>query len=102
MKTIFAYEKSEYSRALVNFLNLKLKHKERYENYRRMEELDEIVKNAGDELEVIITTVNTPRPLGTALAMAEKLLEVEEGEDRWKLVKPNKGIITYIGKDKEK
>jgi len=34
-----------------------------------MQELEEIVKNTGDEIEIIITTHNTPRPLQVALAM---------------------------------
>ena len=59
MKTQYAYEKSAYSEALINFLNLKLKHKERYENFRRMQEIEEILKKDGDEIQIIITTKNT-------------------------------------------
>ncbi len=71
MKTIFAYEKSEYVIALNNFINLKLTHKERYENFRRMQELEYIVNRADDKLEIIITTKNTPRPLEDASPMED-------------------------------
>jgi len=60
MNTIFAYEKSEYAIALNNFINLKLTHKERYENYKRMQELDDIITRAEDKIQIIITTQNTP------------------------------------------
>jgi len=72
MYTIFAYEKSEYCVALSNFINLKLSHKERYENYKRIKELEEIIKKEGDEIQIIITTKNTPRPLVTAPPMENK------------------------------
>ena len=69
MKTSYAYEKSEYCLALLNFINLKLKHKERYENYRRMQEIEEILHKNDDEIEIIITTKNNPRPLFIASPM---------------------------------
>lgn len=69
MYTILAAEKSEYSKALHTFLNLKLKPKERYAAFRIMQELEESVREAGDDLEIIITSKNTPRPLDTAPPM---------------------------------
>ncbi len=59
MKTILAKEKSEYSHCLINFINLKLNHKVRYANYSRMRELEKIIKEKGDEIQIIITTKNT-------------------------------------------
>lgn len=67
MKTKYAYEKSEYSRALHNFINLKLTHKIRYENYKRMQEIEKILKKDGDEICIITSTVNTiPKELTAA------------------------------------
>ncbi len=68
-KPIFVYEEGEYALALFNFMNLKLTHKVRFENYHRMQELEEIVKKEGDELQIIITTKNTPRPIEIAPPM---------------------------------
>jgi len=59
MKTKYAYEKSEYSIALHNFINLKLKHKERYENFKRMQEIEEILRKDGDNIQIVVTTVKT-------------------------------------------
>lgn len=69
MKTILAAEKSEYSKALHTFLNLKLKPKQRYAAFRIMQEIEESIKEIDDEIEIIITTKNTPRPLDTAPPM---------------------------------
>lgn len=69
MKTIFAEAKSQYSHALINFINFKLTPTVRYENYRRMQEIEEYVKEEGDEIQIVITTKNTPRPGQTAPAM---------------------------------
>lgn len=59
MKTKYAKEKSEYSHCLHNFINIKLKPKERFENFRRMEEIQELLKKDDDAIQIIVTTVNT-------------------------------------------
>jgi len=57
----FAKEKSEYAYCLSNFLNLKLTHAQRYENYRRMQEIEELLKEQDDEIVRIISTKNTSK-----------------------------------------
>jgi len=59
MKTIFAKEKSEYLHCLTNVINYNLTPEFRHNAYRRMQELETIVKNQGDELAIIVTTINT-------------------------------------------
>ena len=61
--THLAKEKSEYSYCLLNFINLKLTHTQRYENYRRMQEIEESLNAQGDEIIIIISTTNTSREL---------------------------------------
>ena len=55
----FAKEKSEYSYCLLNFINLKLTHSQRYENYRRMQEIEELLKAQDDQIAIIISTKNS-------------------------------------------
>lgn len=55
----FAKEKSEYSYCLLRFINLKLKPKERYTCFRRMQEIEEFLKEKGDEIAIIISTKNS-------------------------------------------
>jgi len=69
MKTILAVEKSEYSRCLDRVINYKLPEQERQQAYDMMQELEQKAKDMGDELQIIITSKNTPRPLETAPAM---------------------------------
>jgi len=57
----FAKEKSEYSYCLNNFINLKLTHSQRYENYRRMQEIEELLKAQDDKIAIIISTENTSK-----------------------------------------
>lgn len=71
MKTKFAKAKSEYSQALHNFINLTLTHKERYKNYRRMTEIEKYLKEEGDEICIIISTINTTPKGITAPPMEE-------------------------------
>lgn len=59
----FAKEKSEYSHCLLNFINLKLTHTQRYESYRRMHEIEELLKAQDDEIAIIISTKNTSKEL---------------------------------------
>lgn len=55
----FSQEKSQYSHCLSNFINLKLAHNQRYENYRTMQEIEELLIQQGDEIAIIISTKNT-------------------------------------------
>lgn len=62
MKTT-SFELSEYYVALNKFLNLTLKPKEIYDNYRRMQEIEELILKQDDKIEIIITTTNTQNHL---------------------------------------
>jgi len=59
MKTIFAKEKSEYLYCLLNVINYNLTPEFRHISYLRMQKLETIVKNQGDELQIIVSTINT-------------------------------------------
>jgi len=59
MKTIFAKEKSEYLHSLIVAINLNLHQDTRSKAIQRMAELEAIVKNQGDELQIVITSKNT-------------------------------------------
>jgi len=61
MKTIFAKEKSEYIHKLNDAINGKLSESVRISAIKRMAELESIVKQQGDELQIIVTSKNTPR-----------------------------------------
>ena len=69
MKTIFAKEKSEYLHKLIDAINLNLSEKTRTDAIKRMGELESIVKQKGDELQIIITTIQT-KPNGSAPPMS--------------------------------
>jgi len=71
--TEFAKEKSEYSYCLLNFINLKLTHAQRYENYRRMQEIEESLKEQGDEIAIIISTKNTSKDFALTAMSPENL-----------------------------
>jgi len=78
MKTKFAKEKSEYAYCLVKCINKALSIDEGIENIKRMKELENIVKEQGDELIFIVTTRDTnPMKEKTAAPMTmEKIKNV--------------------------
>ncbi len=51
--------KKEYSVCLHKFIDLKLKHAERYSNFRRMQEIEEELAKRGDRILIVISTINT-------------------------------------------
>jgi hypothetical protein len=60
MKTIFAKEKSEYSRLIwQNIENFDLTEEDRKKNFKRIQQLEEEIKKQGDKIITIVTTENT-------------------------------------------
>jgi len=74
MKTILAAQKSEYLHCLMECINYKLSDMQRRMTYHRLQEIEKIVKDTGDEIQIIITTKNTNRIL-SALPMSMEDIE---------------------------
>jgi len=72
MKTKYAKEKSEYARSLGRAINLKLEPYQRIDAIARLKEIEEVIKEKGDEIIFIVTTRDTnPMPNKTAPPMEE-------------------------------
>ncbi len=70
MKTKFARQKSEYSYCLINYLNC-LSPFKKIKYSRRMREIQQEIKDLGDEIQIVITTKNTSNKY-VAPAMTEE------------------------------
>ena len=73
MKTIFAVQKSEYSHCLIKFIG-EASETERADAYFRMKEIEQEVKDSGDEIQIVITTKNTSNQY-VAPAMTEENID---------------------------
>jgi len=73
MKTIFAVQKSDYSHCLMKYIR-GCDEITRENAYNRMMQIEKEVKSKGDEIQIVITTKNTPYK-GTAPAMTEENIE---------------------------
>lgn len=70
MKTNLAVQKSEYSRCLMKYIGI-CSNDERRSAYFRMQQIEQEVKDLGDEIEIVITTKNTTNKY-VAPAMTEE------------------------------
>lgn len=70
MKTIFAVQKSEYSHNLMTFIGESSELQKRMA-YFRMKEIEQEVKDSGDEIQIVVTTKNTSNQY-VASAMTEE------------------------------
>lgn len=80
MKTIFAVQKSEYSRCLMKYIGV-CTDKERVESYYRMKEIEKEIKDFGDEIEIVITTKNTSNKY-VAPAMSEENIKKNRNDKK--------------------
>ena len=69
MHVVLALEKSQYSWWLCKVINYNLSEQERQQAYDAMQVIENKVKEMGDELQILITSKNTPRPLTSAPPM---------------------------------